>query len=146
MPRYLADTSIWAWASKAARPDIAAKLSERVANDEIVTCVPVVLEALHRADTAGRYERLFADVYEPLDWLPLTEAAAQRAFDVQRALAARSDGYHRRSPNDVLIAAIAESCRDDGVVVWAFDDDYRIICQETGQPHELEVSPGSRRS
>lgn len=142
MPRYLPDTSIWSWASKATRPDIAAKLSERVANDEIVTCVPVVLEAMHRPETSAKYEMLYTDVYEPLDWLPLTETAAERALEVQRALAARSNGCHRRSPNDLLIAAIAEEHRDDDIIIWAFDDDYRIICQQTGQPHELEASTG----
>jgi predicted nucleic acid-binding protein len=140
--RYLADTSIWTWARKASRPDIAAKLSARVARDEILTCVPVVLEATHGSDTGARYEALYTTVFEPLDWLPLTEVASLRALDVQRALAARSDGRHRRSPVDLLIAAIAEVHQEEDVVLWAFDEDFQVISEETGQPVELEASTG----
>jgi predicted nucleic acid-binding protein len=104
--------------------------------------VPVVLEATHRSDTSAKYEALYTTHFEPLDWLPLTESASWRALDVQRALAARSDGCHRRSPVDLLIAAIAEEHQEDGVVLWAFDDDFRIISEETGQPVELELSTG----
>lgn len=75
-------------------------------------------------------------------WLPVTERAAERALGVQRALAARSNGYHRRSSNDLLIAAIAEEHQDSDIVIGAFDDDYRIIWQETGQPYEFEESTG----
>lgn len=104
--------------------------------------MPVILEATHRADTSAKYEALYTNVFEPLDLLAITEAASWRALEVQRALAARSDGHHRRSPTDLLIAAIAEQHQGDDVVLWAFDDDYRIICEETGQPLELEVSTG----
>jgi predicted nucleic acid-binding protein len=104
--------------------------------------VPVVLEAMHRPDTSAKYEALYTTVFEPLDWLPLTESASWRALDVQRALAARSDGRHRRSPVDLLIAAIAEEHQEDDVVLWAFDADFRLISEETGQPVELEVSTG----
>lgn len=145
LTRYLADTSIWSWASRASRLDIAAKLSARVVGDEVLTCVPVVLEATHRSDTSAKYEQLYTTHFEPLDWLPLTETASWRALDVQRALAVGSDGRHRRSPVDFLIAAIAEEHQDDGIVLWAFDDDFRIISQETGQPVELEVSTGPGR-
>jgi predicted nucleic acid-binding protein len=117
-------------------------LSERVANDEVLTCVPVVLETTHRADTGAKYETLFTTYLEPLDWLALTESASWRALEVQRALAARSNGRHRRPPVDLLIAAIAEEHQGEDVVLWAFDDDYRIISEETGQPVELETSSG----
>ena len=140
MTRYLADTSIWSWANKRERPDITAKLVERVAGDDVVTCVPVALEVLHRADSTKRYEQLYNDLLDPLDWLALTEEATWRAMDVQRGLAARSHGAHRRPPIDFLIAAIAE-LRDD-IVLWAFDNDYRVIASFTGQPVELEDSTG----
>jgi len=50
--------------------------------------------------------------------------------------AARSDGAHRRAPVDLLVAAVAEQHHD--VVLWAFDRDYRVIADVTGQPTELE--------
>lgn len=138
MPRYLADTSIWSWANKADRRDIRQKLSRRVAADEVVTCVPVALEVMHRPDTSGKYERQYTDLLEPLDWLPLTDAAGERAMEVQRLLATQSDGAHRRPAIDFLIAAVAE-LRDD-VVLWAFDDDYAVIAGATGQAVEIETS------
>jgi predicted nucleic acid-binding protein len=102
--------------------------------------VPVVLEAMHRPDTGEKVEALYLSVFDPLDWLPLTESASWRAMDVQRELAGMSHGRHRRSPVDLLVAAIAEEHAGDDVIVWAFDDDYRIICEATGQPAELEES------
>lgn len=104
--------------------------------------MPVVLEVTHRADSGARYEELYTTHFEALDSLQLTESASLRALEVQRALAARSDGGHRRSPVDLLIAAIAEEHQEDDIMLWAFDDDFRIISEETGQPVELEVSSG----
>lgn len=141
MPRYLADTSIWSWANRPSRPDIAEKLATRVDDDEIVTCVPVVLEVLHRADSAAKYEQLYSALFAPLDWLDLADETTWRALEIQQGLAAQSDGAHRRPVADFLIAAIAE--RHDDIVLWAFDDDYRIIAGFTDQSIELEVSTGS---
>jgi predicted nucleic acid-binding protein len=136
VPRYLADTSIWAWAHRPDRPDIAEKLEARLEDGAVATCVPVALELMHRADPGRRYAEMFEELLEPLDWLPATETASLRALEVQQALARRSDGAHRRSPVDLLTAAVAEQ-RDD-VVLWAFDRDYRVIADVTGQPTELE--------
>lgn len=138
MPRYLADTSIWAWAHLPSRPDIAEKLQARLEDGAVVTCVPVALELMHRADSGKRYGEMFAELLDPLEWLPTTEPASWRALEVQQALARASDGAHRRSPVDLLVAAVAE--RHDDVVVWAFDRDYRVIADMTGQPVELETA------
>lgn len=140
MTRYLADTSIWSWAKQSQRPDIKAKLAHRVAADEVVTCAPVALELMHAPETSKKYEEQFKALLAPLDWLPLTEEASLRAVEVQRLLAARSNGAHRRPPVDFLIAAIAEL--HDDVVLWCFDKDYRIIKGLTGQPLEEEGSTG----
>lgn len=140
MPRYLADTSIWSWATKPQRPDIKQKLARRVAADEVVTCVPVALEVMHRPDTSMKYEQQFDALLDPLDWLPLTEEASRRAMEVQRLLAAESDGGHRRPPADYLIAAVAEL--HDNIVLWCFDKDFRTIAALTGQPLEEEISTG----
>ncbi len=140
MPRYLADTSIWAWATKPQRPDIKTKLAQRISAGEVVTCVPVALELMHRPDTSKKYEQQFKTLLDPLDWLTLTENAGWRAIDVQRQLAAQSNGGHRRPAIDFLIAATAE--QEDDVVLWAFDNDYAVIAALTGQPVEIEVSTG----
>lgn len=116
------------------------KLAQRVAADEVVTCVPVALEVMQRPDTSTRYAQQFEALLRPLDWLTLTEAAGWRAMDVQQQLAAQSDGAHRRPPADFLIAAIAEL--HDDVVLWAFDNDYAVIAGLTGQLVELEDSTG----
>lgn len=140
MPRYLADSSIWAWANRDSRPEIAEKLAERLEHSEICTCVPVALEVLHRAETGDEYEGLFAALLEPLDWLSLTDAGARRALEVQRGLASQSHGGHRRPATDYLIAAVAEA--EDDAILWFFDRDLRVICEHTRQPYEAEESTG----
>jgi predicted nucleic acid-binding protein len=142
LARYLADTSIWSWAGKLQRPDISRKLSQRVASGDVVTCVPVALEVMHKADTSAAYEQRFA-ILEPLDWMPLTEAVSRRALEVQRRLAATTRGAHRLAATDFLIAAIAEL--DDDLVLWCFDKDFRTIANVTRQALEEERSLGPGR-
>lgn len=144
MRRYLADTSIWAWAQKKQRPDIRERLSARYEQGEVVTCVPVVLEAMHRAETAAQFRERFDELFAPLERLPLENAVAERALAVQRELAKASDGNHRRPPVDFLIAAAAEAA-GDGVTLWCFDRDLEVICAHTGQPCEAEKSTGPGR-
>jgi predicted nucleic acid-binding protein len=141
VPRYLADTSIWAWAQKAARPDIREKLADRYERGEVVTCAPVVLEAMHRAETAAQYRERFDQLFAPLERLPLEDPTVERALEVQQGLAGQSDGNHRRPAIDFLIAAVAEAGGTD-VVLWCFDRDLKVICEHTGQPVEPEKSTG----
>ncbi len=141
MPLYLADTSIWAWAQKTRRPDIREKLATRYEQGEIVTCVPVVLEAMHRAETAAQFSERFDDLFAPLERVPLENASVERALKVQQELATSSDGNHRRSASDFLIAAACEAAGED-LVLWCFDRDLKVICDHTGQPCEAEESTG----
>jgi predicted nucleic acid-binding protein len=141
LPRYLADTSIWAWAQKTQRPDIREKLATRYEQGEIVTCVPVVLEAMHRSETAAQFSERFDDLFAPLERVPLGDAGVERALSVQRELAKASDGSHRRPPIDFLIAAAAEAAGSE-TILWCFDRDLKVICQHTGQPCEAEESTG----
>ena len=142
MTRYLADTSIWAWAQKAQRHDIREKLADRYEAGEIVTCVPVVLEAMHLPETGAQYKERFDELFAPLDRLPLDDASVERALEVQRELARASDGSHRRPAIDFLIAAAAEAAGVE-VVLWCFDRDLKVICDHTGQPSEPEGSTGA---
>ena len=144
MPLYLADSSIWAWANKRARPDIKGKLAQRLERGEICTCVPVALEVMHRAETSEEYGELFDALFEPLEWVPSSDGASRRALDVQRELASKFHGNHRRPAVDFLVAAIAESGGDD-VILWLFDKDLRVICEHTGQRYEAERSTGPGR-
>jgi predicted nucleic acid-binding protein len=142
VPRFLAASSIWGWATSGRRPDITEKLAARFERGEIVTCVPVALEALHRPRTGEDYEALLDQVFGPLDWLPLDERAARRALDVQRRMARTSHGNHLRPAIDFLVAAIAEGAGAE-VVLWFFDRDLRVICEHTGQPCEAESARGA---
>jgi predicted nucleic acid-binding protein len=141
VPRYLADTSIWAWSQKSERPDIRERLASRYELGEIVTCVPVVLEAMHRPETSDRYRERFDGLFAPLDRIPLENPAIERALEVQRELAKESDGNHRRPAIDFLIAAAAEAAGPE-VALWCFDRDLKVICEHTGQPCEAEESTG----
>ncbi|MGH9292723.1 MAG: PIN domain-containing protein, partial [Acidimicrobiales bacterium] len=124
MSRYLADTSIWAWANQGARPDIAEKLAARLERDEIATCLPVALEVMHRTDRGERYEEMFESLFSPVHWLELDARTSRRALEMQRGLAQVAHGNHRRPAVDYLIAAASELAGDD-VVMWFFDRDFR---------------------
>ena len=113
-------------------------------SDRIVTCSPVVLEALHKPDSPAKYEAAYIDYFDPLDWLPLDTDAAERAVEVQREMAQASTGNHRRGAVDFLIAAVAEVAGPE-YVLWHFDRDLRLICQHTGQAQEAEDSTGPGR-
>jgi predicted nucleic acid-binding protein len=75
-------------------------------------------------------------LFAPIDWLPLGEKQSLRAVEVQEQLADTTEGNHRRPAVDYLIAAIAEA--DEETVLWSFDKDLAIICEQTEQPHEAE--------
>lgn len=137
MPRYLADTSIWGWANSGRRPDIQEKLAARFERGEILTCVPVALEALHRPRNGEEYEALYRDLFAPLDWLELSPVVADRALQMQRQMAHGKHGNHLRPAVDYLIAAIAEAGGND-VVLWSLDRDLTLISAHTGQAHETE--------
>jgi len=141
VPRYLADTSIWAWSQKSQRPDIREKLAARYEQAEIVTCTPVILEAMHKSETADQYRGRFDSLFAPLERIPVENTSAERALEVQRELAEASDGSHRRPAIDFLIAAAAEAAGPE-IILWCFDRDLRVICEHTGQPCEAEDSTG----
>jgi predicted nucleic acid-binding protein len=138
LPLYLADSSIWGWARSGRRSDLEEKLALRIERGELATCVPVALEVMHRARTGAEFEAAFRTLLEPLEWLPLDDAVAWRALEVQRSLAQASDGGHLRPAVDYLVAATAEAAGPD-VVLWALDRDLRVICGHTRQPFEGEA-------
>lgn len=110
---------------------------ERVAEDQIATCVPVALEVLVGPPDGASYDEDWDAVWDHLRWLPLRQSDTDRALEVQRELAHATAGAHRRRPIDYLVAACAEGAGAD-VVLWHWDADLTYICGHTGQPHEPE--------
>ncbi len=71
--------------------------------------------------------------------LPITEAIADRAREVQVRLAAR--GHHRAAGViDLITAAIAEH---HGAVILHYDADFEYIADVTGQPQAWVVQRGT---
>jgi predicted nucleic acid-binding protein len=130
---YLVDTSAQARSKNpAVRTVIAGLIVDRAA----ATCVTVDLEA-------GYSGRDLADVRTIAERrrslyvvLPITEAIAERARDVQVRMAAR--GQHRAAGViDLLTAAVAEQ---HNAVILHYDADFEHIAAITGQP-QLWVAP-----
>lgn len=133
---YLVDTSVLARVKHAAVREVIAGL---IADRAAATCVMVDLEAGY----SGRDERDVRVIAERRRahyvLLPISEAIAERARDVQLRMAAR--GHHRAAGViDLLTAAVAEF---HGAVVLHYDADFEHIAATTGQPHLWAAPPGS---
>ena len=136
MPLYLTDSSIWIGARRNAGTYLPRLLVDRLAGDEVATCVPIALEALTGPPSGAELDSDWENVWRHLRWLPLTEAASERALALLRGLAHTTAGAHRRRPIDYLIAACAEAEKD--VILWHWDDDFTAICDYAAIPHEAE--------
>jgi predicted nucleic acid-binding protein len=130
---YLIDTSAQA---RAGHPAVRSIIAGLIVDRAAATCVTVDLEAGYSGrDHAGvktigeRRRSLYVN-------LPISEAIAERAREVQVRMAAR--GHHRAAGVvDLLTAAVAEQ---HGAVILHYDADFEHITAVTGQPH-LWVSP-----
>lgn len=91
-----------------------------------LTALEVCFSARDRKDCEARLGGQRA-----LAWLPVTEAAMDRAVEVQQLLAAHAGNGHRRPIPDMIIAATAEA---HGAEVLHVDSDYELIAEVTGQP------------
>jgi predicted nucleic acid-binding protein len=133
---YLIDTSAHARSDHlAVRTVVAGLIADRVA----ATCVTVDLEAGYSGRDLGDV-RAIADRRRALYvTLPINEAIAERAREVQVRMAAR--GHHRAAGViDLLTAAVAEH---HGAVVLHYDGDFEHIAASTRQPHAWIVPRGS---
>ena len=130
---YLIDTSAHARTDQPAVRRIIAGLG---ADRAAATCVTVDLEAGYSGRDVSDL-RVIAERRRALYVvLPISEAIAERARDVQVRMAAR--GHHRAAGVvDLLTAAVAEH---HGAVVLHYDADFEHIAAATGQPH-LGVAP-----
>ena len=136
MPLYLVDSSIWIGARKHAGTYLARLLVDRIADDEVATCVPIALEVLTGPPSGAALDQDWNNVWRHLRWLPLPDAALDRSVELLRDLAHTTDGAHRRRPIDYMIAACSEA--SDDVLLWHWDLDLTVICEHAGIPHEPE--------
>jgi predicted nucleic acid-binding protein len=134
--RYLIDTSAHARSDNpAVRNIIAGLIADRVA----ATCVTVDLEAGYSGRDSNDVRAIAERRRSLYVTLPISEAIAQRAREVQIRMATR--GHHRATGViDLLTAAVAEY---HGAVVLHYDADFEHIAAITGQPHAWIVARGS---
>lgn len=124
--RYLADKSALEQQrhSAGARAIIATLLAENALASTHISAMEVLYSARNREE----YRRQRASE-DGLPWLPVDEAAMDRALEVQGLLAER--GQHRLPIPDLVLAATAE--RHEATVLHD-DKDFDLIAAVTGQP------------
>jgi predicted nucleic acid-binding protein len=132
----LADKSALEWARRDHRARTAF-LDLRNAH-VIAACHMTALEICYSARNLADLEALLAG-QRALEWLPVSEAAMDRALEVQRLLAAHRGNGHRRPIPDLIIAATAEL---HGAEVLHVDGDYDMVAEVTGQQMRRLFDPG----
>lgn len=133
---YLIDTSAFARVQhEVVRRIIAELITEKVA----ATAVTVDLEAGYSGRNLAEVQEIANRRRAEYHVLPVSEAIAVRAREVQVKMAAR--GQHRAAGViDLLTAAIAEH---HGAVIMHYDADFEHIAKITGQPQRWIVPRGS---
>jgi predicted nucleic acid-binding protein len=133
---YLVDTSASARsAHEAVRGVIAGLIEDRAA----ATCVTVDLEAIYSGRSFADAQKISQRRRALFVNLPITEAIAERAREVQLRMARKSQ--HRAAGIvDLLTAAVAEF---HGAVLLHYDADFEHIAAVTRQPHVWVVPKGS---
>ncbi|MDQ1357655.1 MAG: hypothetical protein QOJ52_4426 [Acidimicrobiaceae bacterium] len=136
MATYLADKS--ALTRSDTRPEVREVIEPLLLAGRIATCGIVDLELLFSAPSPATYREL-AEVLRAMPRVPVTDAAVDRALEVQMLLANQS--RHRSVPlPDLLVAACAEAA---GLTVLHYDADYERIAKVTGQTVQWVVPGGS---
>jgi predicted nucleic acid-binding protein len=136
MAVFLADKS--ALTRSDTRPQVREVIEPLLLAGRIATCGIVDLELLYSAPSPTTYAEL-ATALQAMPRVPVTDAAVDRALDVQATLAAKSQ--HRSvSLPDLLVAACAERA---GLTLLHYDADYDRIAEITGQPTRWVVPRGS---
>jgi predicted nucleic acid-binding protein len=135
---YLIDTSAHA---RVNHPRVREILAGLIADRAAATCVTVDLEAGYSGRNEQDVRQIASRRRSLYVVLPMSEAIAERARDVQVRMAAR--GPHRAAGViDLLTAAIAEH---HGAVLLHYDADFEHIAATTGQPHSW-IMPRGRLS
>ena len=133
---YLIDTSAHA---RARHPAVRAIIAGLIVDHAAATCVTVDLEAGYSGRDAADVRAIADRRCALYVVLPITEAIAERAREVQIRMTAR--GNHRAAGViDLLTAAVAEH---HGAVLLHYDADFEHIAATTGQAHAWVAPRGS---
>ncbi|MDN5915289.1 MAG: PIN domain-containing protein [Pseudonocardia sp.] len=133
---YLVDTSAQA---RAQHPAVREVLIGLIADRAVATCVTVDLEAGYSGRDAAQVHAIGEQRRSVYVTLPINEAIAERAREVQRSMATR--GHHRAAGVlDLITAAVAEY---HDATVLHYDADFEHIAATTHQPHRWVVPRGS---
>jgi predicted nucleic acid-binding protein len=133
---YLADTSVYVL--QARHPAVRKRFAELLTEGRIAACQMTALEYLNNTPDPAGYEIIWGALAAQR-WIEVTSAAMDRAMEIHRELARRSQHRHFRLP-DLIIAATAEQA---GATVLHYDADYDRITAVTGQPTEWVAERGS---
>jgi predicted nucleic acid-binding protein len=133
---YLIDTSALA---RSRYPAVRTVIAGLIAEHAAATCVTVDLEAGYSGRGLAEVQEIHESRRDRYVVLPVTEAIAKRARDVQVRMAAR--GQHRAAGVlDLLTAAVAEHY---GAVLLHYDSDFEHIAATTNQPQAWIAPRGS---
>lgn len=130
--RYLIDNSVF---GRVTHPDMAPIWKEGLEGDLFVACSPFVLEALQSAEGAQGVSDLKVQLTEGLRYIEPDTEIWKLAFRAQETMAAVEPGWHRASPVDYLIAAIAHR---EEIAVLHYDHDYEKIEADSGLVFEAK--------
>lgn len=133
---YLIDTSAHARTDHTTVRNIIVGL---ITDQAAATCVTIDLEAGYSGRDLTDVQTIAQRRKSLYVVLPISEAIADRARDVQIRMAAR--GHHRAAGViGLLTAAVAEH---HGAIVLHYDADFEHIAATTGQPHTWIAPRGS---
>jgi predicted nucleic acid-binding protein len=133
---YLADTSVYVLQQR--HPAVRERFAGLLAEGRLAMCQMTALEFLNNAPDPQGYEVVWGAL-QGQRWMDVTAEAMERALDVHRKLAARSQHRNLRLP-DLIIAATAEL---HGATVLHYDADYDRIAEVTGQAVEWVAGKGT---
>jgi predicted nucleic acid-binding protein len=133
---YLIDTSAQA---RIRHPSVRAVIAGLIVDRAAATCVTADLEAGYSGRDLADLRIIAEQRKSMYVVLPITEAIAERARDVQIRMAAR--GHHRAAGVfDLLTAAVAEH---HGAAILHYDDDFEHIAAVTSQAQTWIAPRGS---
>ncbi len=122
----LIDNSAWSWLRSRSLPqDRAEEVADWARSYKLVVCLPFLLEAGYSARSGADHVALM-DELRAMPEVGIDGLTENFALGAQRDLARR--GHHRMSPQDIIIAALANRA---GLGVLHYDKDFDVILEHT---------------